>query len=274
MRKQLASLCLCLVFIVVAQCRLCAQNYLYATGNPTFSTQVPIENGFINVNNGDIHIEIPLAQHTQRGSHQLNERLVYDSRIWKIINSNGYSWQPTNVPNSMGGWRFASGLDQGTTSFSSSQFTWYDCAGNSFLGTAYWAFTWTDPEGTAHMFTPQTTHKPAPPEKCYNPPDTPSGSSYAVDGSGYLAVISNYTQMTVYDQSGALVYGAVQLSDPNGNYWSADSNGNLIDTVGRTPVKVSTNGNLIYYDVLGVRGVTNRYTVTTETVQYSTNFKQ
>ena len=55
---------------------------------------------------------------------------------------------------------------------------------------AYWAFTWTDPEGTAHMFTPQTTHKPAPPEKCSNPPDTPSGSSYAVDGSGYLAVIS------------------------------------------------------------------------------------
>src|ERR1700749_4406192 len=103
---------LCLGVALIAQVRAHAQNYLYATGNPTFSAQIPIENGFINVNNGDIHIEIPLAVHQQRGRLTLNERLVYDSRIWKIAlnpNTGGNWWQPTNVPNSMGGWSFYSG---------------------------------------------------------------------------------------------------------------------------------------------------------------------
>jgi hypothetical protein len=106
MKKSLAT-SLCLGLALIAQSRAQAQNYVYATGSPTSSTQIPIENGFINVNNGDIHIEIPLAVHQQRGRLQLNERLVYDSRIWKIAlnpSTGGNWWQPTNVPNSMGGY--------------------------------------------------------------------------------------------------------------------------------------------------------------------------
>src|SRR5712672_4680528 len=74
MKRLVVFVCLASALIVSKQ--LPAQNYLYATGDPTFSTQIPIENGFINVNNGEIHIEIPLVTHSQRGSLQLNERLV------------------------------------------------------------------------------------------------------------------------------------------------------------------------------------------------------
>jgi hypothetical protein len=90
-----------------------AQDYLTATGNPTFSVNIPVENGYINVANGNLHMEIPIATHTQRGALQLNERFVYDSKIWKIVQNGGYSWQPTNVQNSMAGWRFISGAETG-----------------------------------------------------------------------------------------------------------------------------------------------------------------
>lgn len=56
-----------LLLAFIAGTRLNAQDYVYQTGSPTFSTQIPIENGFINVNNGEIHIEIPLATQPQRG---------------------------------------------------------------------------------------------------------------------------------------------------------------------------------------------------------------
>ena len=93
---------------------LTAQGYVYAIGNQSFSTQIPIDGGFINVNNGEVHLELPLARNVQRGRLQLNERLVYDSRIWKIISNGGYWWSPTNVASSVGGWRFLSGLEDGT----------------------------------------------------------------------------------------------------------------------------------------------------------------
>ena len=109
MKRMLVLLCLALG--PCAEQWLYSQNYVYAIGNQPFSTQIPIENGFINVNNGEIHIEISLATHAQRGRLPLNERLVYDSRIWQIISNGGYSWQPTNVPNSMGGWRFVTGME-------------------------------------------------------------------------------------------------------------------------------------------------------------------
>ena len=37
-------------------------------------------------------------------------KLVYDSRIWQVVNG---AWQPTNVANSQGGWRFVTTADPG-----------------------------------------------------------------------------------------------------------------------------------------------------------------
>ncbi len=62
-----------------------AQDYIYAVGNPSFAVNVPVENGFINITNGNLHMEFPLATQKQRGALNLNERLVYDSRIWRIL---------------------------------------------------------------------------------------------------------------------------------------------------------------------------------------------
>ena len=60
----------------------------------------PFELGFVNVANGNLHIEIPLASFPQRGSAPtLTYKLVYDSRIWQPVDTgSAYVWQPTAIP--------------------------------------------------------------------------------------------------------------------------------------------------------------------------------
>src|SRR5712692_9266098 len=77
--------------------------YLLQTGSPTFTNAEPVEMGFINVANGNLHIEIPLASTPQRGSLPYGARLVYDSRIWQ---TSGSVWSPSNVSLSRTCWRF------------------------------------------------------------------------------------------------------------------------------------------------------------------------
>src|SRR5665213_718906 len=114
---SLRLLALCLLTI----CRpAMSQDYLTATGNPSFSVNIPVENGFINVANGNLHMEFPLATHKQRGALALDEKLVYDSRIWMIGHYSNYYWWPTNVPNTslaQGGWRFVTGAETGTLNY-------------------------------------------------------------------------------------------------------------------------------------------------------------
>lgn len=134
-----------------------AQDYMYATGNPNFGVNYPIPGGYINVTNGNVHITIPLGTFKQRGGlPPIKINLEYDSRIWKIIDNGGYSWQPVNVPNSMAGWRLTTGLEQGTTSYEEVPVTGpMVCDGKliqTTLAEDYTRFTWTDGQGTQHIF--------------------------------------------------------------------------------------------------------------------------
>src|SRR5207245_11016848 len=90
--------------------------YLLQTGSPTFTTAEPVELGFVNVANGNLHLEVPLTSVPQRGSVRYAAKLVYDSRIWKTIYSGGNIWSPTNVGNSQGGWRLVTTASNGSAS--------------------------------------------------------------------------------------------------------------------------------------------------------------
>src|SRR5690242_17508208 len=105
MRKTLVllSLLLCSTFFQ-------AQTYLNATGSPTFNTPESVELGYINLANGNLHLQLPFGSWPQRGAIGFSAGMVYDSRIWQIVNN---QWQPTNVPNSIAGWRFATSVDAG-----------------------------------------------------------------------------------------------------------------------------------------------------------------
>jgi len=89
--------------------------------------------------------------------------------------------------------------------------------------------------------------------------------------------VTNYTQATVFAPDGTQVFPTVE--DFNGNYFSKDGNGNVIDTLGRTPVSVTTNCNgdptKTCYAILNSQGTTSTtVTVTTTSISVNTAFGQ
>lgn len=251
-----------------------AQSYLTQVGDTTFRTTIPVEQGYFDASTGNLHIAIPLGTWPQRGSHTFSAALVYDSRIWYINNG---TWQPTNIPNSTLGWRLVTSPTLGGSVTHNTQIYSCPCLGDNCKSTPkyyiYSNFQWTDAFGTVRAFPITTEYDP---QNC-DQGDIPTGSAFGKDASGYYMSVTNYTTVSsVSAVDGTQVFPA--LKDRNGNYFTSDSNGNIVDTLGRTPVTVTTNCNgqstETCYNVLNSQGGRSTYTLTTETVYISTSFGQ
>jgi len=264
-----------------------SQSYLNDVGSTAYGINIPIENGYINVSNGNLHLEFPLATQPQRGALSLHESLVYDSRIWMFSpfgTGSSYHWWPYNVSGSSttsGGWRLVTGFEVGTTSYvyasNTSKPVFCQDSGYSGNDEEYvMQLTWTDPSGTVHPFNSAYT-------VVYDPctGDTTQTNTYfgtAADGSGYNSADDGNGNPIITDNSGTEVYPAI--IDRYGNTFTQDGSGNLIDDTGRIPVITTTNGNTTYYDVLSPNGTIQnqgtrvRYTVTSASVNVSTGFNQ
>ncbi len=258
--SKLHGACLLCLMVLASACN--AQSYISQTGSPAFAVTQPVPFGFVNLANGNYHLEIPLASAPQRGGLTFAARLVYDSRIWQVLNTGGsLVWKPTNVPNSMGGWRLATSADPGIVVFDS---TSESCDGTNFLF-HFTNFAWLGPDGTVRNFPISTAQS----QGC--PGDTPTGDSFAADSSGYHMYVTNYQSAVVYAKDGTQVFPVAQ--DTNGNHFSTDASGNVMDTLGRTVVKKTVNGSQTFYDVLNSQGATSRITVTTKSILVSTFFR-
>lgn len=247
-----------------------AQSYVYDTGSPTYGVNFPVPNGLINVANGNVHLEIPLATFTQRGNlPPLSIKLVYDSRIWRINqNVSTYSWQPNNIFDSMAGWRLSIGAGGYTYQ-----------ASPGACSTQFQHFAFVDNHGTQHVFPFKTIQYPS---GCSGTA-TASASGYATDSSGYYATVTNYTNITIYDGNGVQIYHYdgtlpnVGEVDANGNsitYSGTQADPTITDSVNRSPITVTTNGNTIQYGILTTGGGRNTFTVTTEPLSVNTAFAQ
>lgn len=286
MRRTLIAGIQFLALALVAGVPAAAQNYLYGTGNPVWGINIPIENGFINVANGNVHIEIPIGSQPQRGSLPLTETLVYDSRIWQIVNTgSSLSFQPVSTDGwALGGTAIAgSGATQSTVNES------VPCnGGGSNQGYVEDVYTYVDMAGTSHVFAPgiYSLYDPI----CSsgntggiantNMSAGTSYSAYAVDGSGYY--------LTVYNQScyGNSTCQYAVVFDPSGNLPGVeDRNGNFItetyseppntwtwtDTLGRKSfVLTDASSTTTYFDVITIGGASKRYTENWETINVST----
>jgi YD repeat-containing protein len=267
-----------------------AQNYLYGTGNPTWGINIPIENGFINVANGNVHMEIPIGSQPQRGSLPLTESLVYDSRIWQIVNTgSSYSFQPS----SSNGWALGGSAIAGSAAEQSIVNESVSCSGSGgSQGYHEAVYTYVDMAGTTHMFAPGIyyfygTTCPNGNTGGITNTNMASGTSYtayAVDGSGYYLTVFNQTC------SGGNTCEYDLVFDPSGNLpGTEDRNGNFItetyteppntwtwtDTLGRNAfVWTNTNSTMTNLSVLTVEGAQKQYTVNWETINVHTGFGQ
>lgn len=253
-----------------------AQSYIYDAGTPRYTTAEPVELGFVNLANGNLHLEIPITASPQRGKRQFSATLVYDSRIWR----HGGAWTPDNVTvatispvNSWGGWRLiTSGSSghinlRGTNNFCRDQF------GHPWaVYVDYDLFQWVDPSGVTHAFPGvSTTVAPTPGCGSNSPPD----SGMANDSSGFR-LDANGPNAKVYAPDGTQVYPNYQ--DANGNSFTTDPNNDTTDTLGRKPITTinncNGNSNQICYDVLNSQGGTSRFTVTLITLNVTTAFAE
>ncbi|MGB7667989.1 MAG: hypothetical protein WBL66_12095, partial [Candidatus Acidiferrales bacterium] len=166
-------------FLVGALCLLMAaggtahaQSYGTASGMPPFVAPEPVELGFADVSNGNLHMEISLGSYPQRASKQpLDVKLVYDSNsIWTIVcGSLSCSWwspyQTTSV------WRLSTALV--------TELAGINCGSNGACPEAVYQDQW----GTSHYF-------PLQDNTCPN-----VALAYASDSSGYQV---NWCQNKVY----------------------------------------------------------------------------
>src|SRR5260221_3075815 len=260
------------------------QSFMDEPGIPAFTIALPVEHGFINIPNGALHLEIPIGSYAQRGDKlQYHARLVYDSRVWTFNQNNETAsspWQPNGVPSSpVGiGWRLITGDEPGTTSNSQS-FTQCSCIPGSLgqdcqLRTTYSNFAYQEPNGTNRR-ADKAFKLHSSPNVCGG--DVATGSAYAADNSGYKFVVTNgFT--SVYAPDGTLVAnpqsataGSPAVLDTNGNF-STYSSGNLVDTLVRIPVLVTSSGNQVFVDYLNPQGSRSRITLTTASISLATQF--
>src|SRR5580704_8086452 len=260
-----------LLFIVVcfllgATHNAMGQSSVYGYGPYVNSVPLPVENGYVDAVNGNLHLEIPITAIAERGHVPFVAKFEYDSHIWQQVAPTGpISWQPTNIPNSNGGWRYVS-----PASGQMSHITDLGSCSDRLLGdlpySEYYGFTWTAPDGRQIPFA-GVTHRG---NKCIVA--LTSFDSIASDASGYHIYVTNYVGATIYAPDGTQVYPTIK--DTNGNFYSGDGNGNLVDTLGRTPVTVTTGTNQIFYDVLNSQNHTSRFTVNTTSISAKTAFGQ
>jgi RHS repeat-associated protein len=261
----------CLSFLLCA--RSARAQYIYETGAPTFTTSEPVELGFINVSNGNLHLQVPLTSPTQRGSIPYVAKLVYDSRIWKIAAN---TWSPSNVPSSQGGWRkIEAGV--GTVGFSHgiSSCT-YTCGPGGKQCTAYWdtyeRYYYKDFSGATHYFpiyfeTGCVCHTPG----------TSTNSGPSTDGTGYSMSATTVGVDYVKAVDGSYVYlppgdaTTPRMKDTNGNYYSLDASGHVHDTLDHEPLTWTTDGNTTTYTIQTPQGHSD-ILVTTQPVYVHTAF--
>ncbi len=241
-----------------------AQDYIAQTGDPKFAVEAPVELGFVNLANGNLHLEIPLGSFPQRGGQPFAASLVYDSRIWGPVSG---VWTPA----SNGGWRFATNADYGRRG--GYTLTRYSCAGpHGGSKTKYSNFGWIFPDGSSKAFTSFVTwYYDANCKLDFPNGDTPSGGGTADDASGYFMQVVGYYSPTIYAPDGTQVNtdsccSLVNPKDTNGNYITRVSANDttLIDTSGRKPIVVTANCNgnssQTCYDILNSQGTTYRVT--------------
>jgi len=263
-----------LVFSTVWCVPALAQDILNQVGAPTFATPLPVELGVLDASNGNMTQAVPLGSFPQRGGPPFIASLVHDTRIWQVV---GTTWQPTNISNSWGGWRFVTSATPGTFLGYTSNYvkcSYFNESHHllSYYFYSYYNYRWAGPDGSVRTF-PITTSDDT---RGYCGGVQSSGDARANDSSGYHMYITGFSAASVIAPDGSQIFPSHQ--DTNGNYFSTDANGNFIDTLGRTPVTVTTNcngnSNQICYDVLNSQGTTSRYTVSTTSVSVSTAFGQ
>jgi RHS repeat-associated protein len=229
------------------------------TGAPSGANIQPVRFGFVNLDNGNLHLEIPLYSLPARGHAPAQSVLVYDSTFWKSstaldgMNSryyptnSGFANRPGSVP-----YGFVPAVQPTSV-------TTQACPPGYPYGSisSYQRWQGIDAHGTSIEFlTDQATvvdtcvsigGLPDPNVAGYNS----SSSAYGLGNNGYFLSVTNGNQAIVYSPDGTsgqeTPNGNVFIvEDPNTYLWKDNLNGPLEPTVtGTCPLPVYNGSNYL-----------------------------
>jgi hypothetical protein len=189
--------------------------------------------GYVNLNSGNLHLEIPIRSVKERNGKTRTTSILYDSSVYRVNQTpcqNGqgctYYWAVA-PPQSQDEWFSSLTLVSdpsysGTATFQNENDL---CGTIQVFRNINWQFT--DSHGTIHPFPTTLFTQQGGTVGCA---DTPSIQAAATDGSGYWLEVSNYTNATVYDMHGNVGNSS---KDTNGNFAIFSSNG-VGDDFGRS----------------------------------------
>ncbi|MGH9890558.1 MAG: RHS repeat-associated core domain-containing protein [bacterium] len=213
------------------------------TGFPPFGSFHGTSFDNVNLNNRNLHIEIPILRVRQRG-RDFTYRFIYDTNTWTMYwlpnpNPQGWplGWWVVSPPQD-GGWRLTHSLNYGVS--------WQEVS--KICGTAVSYFVKTnwqirDPDGTSHQVAAKVVSPD--PQGCEQ--SVPVGPT--LDGSGMVLDTGGwYGPATIKLRDGSKFNTATgTLTDPNGNIASSTA-----DMLGRNLLVVA-NGPTVQYTSPGGR---------------------
>lgn len=276
-----AVFCLICISLAAAPSKAQDTDPLESVGSKVDSTTLPVPSGYVDLANNDLHIEIPVGTFSQRGEQTVEYSLMYDSAIWS--QANGSHWAPAQFITGFwgAGWRLVNSADPGSMLYTTTEGNFCNIDG-SYGTITLKNFAWAAADGHVVHF-PTVVVQYGYTNRCTTWPSIYS-SGRADDASGYFLNVTA-TGTTVYSPSGFIVYcsDSSVISAASAFAVSADTNGNystittsspdvFTDTLGRTPISVSTVGSTTTISVLNTQNTTSNFVITNETVNYSTNF--
>ena len=205
--------------------RAYAQSQVDSSGIPQATSSFPVEHGIVNLNNGALHLEIPIVNYSQRGNVQLPATLNYDSNIWKVNTQSSIGssdWMPNggtpSGDSATGGWYVS--YHPTNQSISQVQWTAIPCQDGNGQAVIEPAVSWIDQSGSTHVFPATVTIGGCTGVDGNSYVTNTTASAYATDGSGFYAVLNLYenvgfTAVNIYDRSGSLVASNNLPNTPN-----------------------------------------------------------
>lgn len=220
--RNLSSPCgliVALPVLILQTCGSCnragAQSQVDSSGIPQATSTFPVEHGIVNLNNGALHLAIPIVNYAQRGDVQLPATLNYDSNFWRLNTDSdqGISeWLPNggnpSGQSSTGGWYVS--YHPTNQSITPVQWTTLMCSGGEYGTDVDPAVSWMDQSGATHVFPATIVTGTCTGTDGNSYVANTQATAYATDGSGYYALVQDYaTQfypaVNIYDRSGSLV---------------------------------------------------------------------
>src|SRR5437667_8329037 len=253
-----------LMLVVISAAQL-AQSQV-ATGTPRFGSYGGGPFDVVNQGNLNVQLTIPILHKAGRGI-PFGFDLAYNSSVWKPVTVGSTTqWSPA----ANWGWQQKGRvgfIDYSVSSqdcqyFVSQTGQWYTAYTQYF----YTNWTFTDDSGVVHPLSGSTqgwNGVTQPGTSCASvPPDVPTATGTATDGSGYTLSISSYTHAVVTTTGGTKVdnTSGITITDTNGNKITSDISGHFYDTLSSsTPVLTVSGWNFAYNAPGGPANVTTVY---------------